>query len=318
MYASIPQPPAGQLEEDVLKRWGGNFQTDQLVILLFEALHQGDDCARDARGIKKVIVGFGPAFGYALECAQRSVGFRPGHSHGDSRDGAGALFQFAGRTHGDDLAVVHDAQAVAQTLGFFDVMRRQQDRLFFLLKLLDDVVDFAPHLRVKSGGGLVEEYDTWIVDQRHRQRQALLLSPRELRIKRVALLFKPEAFEQFGRAPAARVEASEQVEGFAHAHLVGQGGGLQGRADDVFELRAAALRIKPAHSRAAAIGRAQPFKDFDRAGLPGAVGSQQTKDFALAHRKAHPAQGLHVAIALGQVLDFDDGWIHEPLSIAYS
>jgi len=114
------------------------------------------------------------------------------------------------------------------------------------------------------------------------------------------------------------IKTSEQIQGFAHAHLVGQGGGLQGRADYVFELRAAALRIKAANTHAAAIRRTQPFENFDRAGLPAPFGPSRPKTSPSLTEKLTPAQGFHVTVALGQVLDFDDSCIHEPLSIAYS
>src|ERR1700676_50777 len=112
-------------------------------------------------------------------------------------------------------------------------MRRHQDRLLFLLEFLDDVVNFAPHLRVKPGGGLVKKYDTRIVDQSHRQRQALLLSARKGRIERVAFFFQTEALEQLSGSASARVKTAKQIERLPHAHLVGQRGGLQGRANDV-------------------------------------------------------------------------------------
>ena len=67
------------------------------------------------------------------------------------------------------------------------------------------------------------------------------------------------------------------------------------------------LRIEPANAYAAAVGSAQPFQDFDRARLAGAVRSQQAEDFAFVDGKTHPAQGFHVAVALGQVLHFDGG-----------
>ena len=40
----------------------------------------------------------------------------------------GALFQFARRAGRDDASVIHDGDAIAEALGFFDVMRGQQHR----------------------------------------------------------------------------------------------------------------------------------------------------------------------------------------------
>jgi hypothetical protein len=134
------------------------------------------------------------------------------------------------------LSVVHDRDAVAELLGFLDVVGREQDGLLFLLEFLDNVVDFAADLRVESGRRFIEKHDARIVHQRHGQRQALLLAAGELGVERIFLFFESESREQLGRAPAAGVEAAEEVQGFANAHLVGQRGGLQRRADDELKL----------------------------------------------------------------------------------
>ena len=94
---------------------------------------------------------------------------------------------------------------------------------------------------------------------------------------------------------------------------------MQYRADLLLVGVAAGLRIQAADAYAAAVGRAQPFENLDGAGLPGAVGAQQAENFALLHLETHAAKGLHVAIALGQVVDFDDRHAHvKPLSITHS
>ena len=67
------------------------------------------------------------------------------------------------------------------------------------LQLFDDVVNFAAHLRIEAGGRLIEEYDLGIVDQRHRQRQALLLAAGKMAVEGVALFFELEAREQLVR-----------------------------------------------------------------------------------------------------------------------
>jgi len=58
---------------------------------------------------------------------------------------------------GDDFSVVDDGDAVAQALGFLDVVRGHDDGFFLALQFLDDVVNLATDLRVEAGGGLIEE-----------------------------------------------------------------------------------------------------------------------------------------------------------------
>jgi hypothetical protein len=62
--------------------------------------------------------------------------------------------------------------------------------MVFLTQLFDDVVDFAADLRVETGGGLVKEKHAGIIDQRHGEGQALLLSAGELAVVGVALFFE--------------------------------------------------------------------------------------------------------------------------------
>ena len=70
-------------------------------------------------------------------------------------------FQFARRALRDDFAVVHDGDAIAEALGFFDIVRGHDNGFFFAAQLFDDVVNFAAHLRIEAGGRLVEEIATF-------------------------------------------------------------------------------------------------------------------------------------------------------------
>src|SRR6202166_457056 len=116
-----------------------------------------------------------------------------------------------------------------------------------------------------------------------------------------------------------RIKTAKQVEGFVNAHLVRQGSSLQRRADDVLELSSTRLRIEPANAHAAAVWSAQPFENLDRARLPSAVRAQQAENFSLIDGKAHPAQRFHVAVTLGQVVNFNRSPTHhESLSITQS
>ena len=45
----------------------------------------------------------------------------------DARGAGGGVLQFARRAQGDHASVIHDGDAIAQALGFFDVVRGQQN-----------------------------------------------------------------------------------------------------------------------------------------------------------------------------------------------
>ena len=77
-----------------------------------------------------------------------------------------ALVQALQRVAGDDLAVVHDDDAVAQPLGLFHVVRRVEQRLAAVAQRLEVVEDGVAALRVDADRRLVEDQHVGIVDQR--------------------------------------------------------------------------------------------------------------------------------------------------------
>jgi len=76
---------------------------------------------------------------------------------------------------------------------------------------------------------------------------------------------------------------------------------LQGGADFVLEFVGAELRIETANADAAAVGMAQAFEHFDRAGLACAIGAEQAEDFAFFDVEAHATDGLDFAVALDEI-----------------
>ncbi len=108
----------------------------------------------------------------------------------------------------------------------------------------------------------------------------------------------------------ALVKAGEKFEGFHYAKFVWQGSGLQGCADFVFKLSGVFLWIETADGDAAAVWGAQALENFYRAGFAGAVGAQQSEDFAFFHVKANAAHRLYGAVVLDEILYLQDGIWH--------
>ena len=73
--------------------------------------------------------------------------------------------QLGARPLGDDLALVDEGDLVAELLGLFQVVRRQQDRRPLLVDALDVVPELEPQLDVDAGGGLVEDQQARPVHQ---------------------------------------------------------------------------------------------------------------------------------------------------------
>ena len=70
--------------------------------------------------------------------------------------------------------MVHDHEPVAQLLGLVHIVRRQDQRDAALLEPEQPVPHHVPGLRVQPGGGLVEDQDLGLVDERAGDRQAAL------------------------------------------------------------------------------------------------------------------------------------------------
>jgi hypothetical protein len=78
------------------------------------------------------------------------------------------------RAFGDDLAVVHHHQPVAQLLGLVHVVGGQHQGHALVLEPVQPVPQHVPGLRVQSGGRLVQQQDLRVVDQRPGDRQPAL------------------------------------------------------------------------------------------------------------------------------------------------
>src|SRR5438309_2373482 len=248
--------------------------------------------------------------GHAFEVRQCAVRFRLREAHFDASGAAGMRFQFTRRAESDYLAEVHDGDAVAESFGLFNVMRRHQDGFFLAAQFLDNVVDFPAHLRIKSRGWFVQEDNFRIVDQSHGESEALLLAAGKLAIKSVALFFQAEALEQFFRLAAAFVEAGEKTKSFHDTELVGERRGLQRNADFVLEGVRIALRVQAADGNAAAVGIAEAFEDFNGSGFAGAVRPEQAENFSFFHIETDAANGFDVAVALDEILHLKNAISH--------
>src|SRR5262249_5092614 len=149
----------------------------------------------------------------------------------DARVAAGALLEFPRRTQSDDLAMVHNGDAVAETLSFFDIVRGHQNGFSITAELFDDVVDFATHLGGETSGRLVEKENARIIDQRHGQGETLLLATGELAVKGIALFFQAKTLEEFLGIASPLIKTGKQPKRFHHAQFIRQGSGLQRSAD---------------------------------------------------------------------------------------
>ena len=115
-----------------------------------------------------------------------------------------------GEPFGDDLALVHDDEPVAELLRLVHVVRRQEERHALALEPVQAVPDHVAGLRIEAGRRLVEEHDLGLVDERARDRQPALHAARERldpvvralgELDELEQLVGPRASSSFAREP---------------------------------------------------------------------------------------------------------------------
>ena len=210
----------------------------------------------------------------------------------------GARAYVGRRADRDDLAFVDDRDAVAEPLGLLDIVRGQQDGALLVAKGADERVDLVTRLRVETARRLIQEQELRIVDQREREREALLLPAGKPGIVLVAPVPKLEPFEQWPRVRRARVEGAEEGDRLANRDLVRQVRRLETDPDAVLEAVLLRLGIPSEHRDLAGATRAQPFQNLDGGGFSSAVRSEQTEDLARLYLEVDALYGFETLIGL--------------------
>ena len=113
-----------------------------------------------------------------------------GHGEFDNVVAAYRGNQLLRRSQGNDPAVVHDGDPVAEALRFVHVMRGEDDGSTGVLQLVDEIPEVTAGLGIEAGGGLVKKQQLGIADQGAGHGQALLLPAGEPADARAALLFQ--------------------------------------------------------------------------------------------------------------------------------
>ena len=191
--------------------------------------------------------------------------------------------------------MVHDRDAVAQVLGLFHVVRRQQHRAALGLEPLDEVPQRAPALRIEAGRRLVEEDQLRIVDERQRDRQPLALAAATAPWSGALLRSSsPSCVDELARSGSALgVEAAEERRSARSTVRFGiQRRGLELDADALLELGAVARRVDAEDVALPAVGPIEALEDLDRRRLARAVGAEQAEDLAARDLEADAVDRL--------------------------
>lgn len=215
--------------------------------------------------------------------------------------------QVVGGTVRDDFAMVHDGDFIAQIVRLLHVMRGQQHGLVARLDAVDQFPEIQPRLRVKAGGGFVEEHHVRVIHQRQRQQHALALAAGQLAGVTVEVFTQAANVHQFLQRQAAGVQAAEELEVFAHGEEILQRRRLELDARLIAETRA--LRFTLVQDVAGG-GFGDALHHFNGGGLARPVGPQQAEADALAHGEIHAIDGFDAGIMLAQVADFENRNAH--------
>src|SRR5439155_9374757 len=200
--------------------------------------------------------------------------------------------QLRRRAQGDDFAVIDDGDAVAETLGFIHVVRREQNSPSLRSEAAQDVPELPARLRIEPGRRLVEKEQLRVADEGARVGQPLPLPAGELYNIRIRFLGQPDALHHRIRIVPSLVEAAEETERLADGELLGQPRLLEGDADPLPKLQVVLPPTPAEHFDVAAGGFQQPFEDFDRGRLAGAVRAEQAKALTGAHFEIEPVDGI--------------------------
>ena len=153
--------------------------------------------------------------------------------------------QRSGRTFGDDLTVVDNREAITKALGFIHVVRGQQNGPAGTLELTNDVPKLAAALRIESGGGLIEEKNFRVADERGSYGKALALATGEFSNPGIGLLGELQLIHNFRRSARLTVETGEEFDGFADGEFFRELGFLKRYTEPFAEFERFVIPVRP-------------------------------------------------------------------------
>ena len=245
----------------------------------------------------------------------QQIGEPVGVAGGPYRDdgvGAHALLEFSGRSEREDPAVVHDRDPVTQAVRLLHVVRGQQDGLPGPVELAEHVPQRQPTLRVKAGGGLVEEEHRRAVEDRAGHHQPLGHAAGQGVHRGLGPLGQLEPVEQFvgqaaGLARADAEQAAVEIEVLPHGELPVERVLLRHDPAQLLCQRRVGRHIDAADESASRRRHDAGGQHPGSGRLACAVGPEESEDLTGPHLEVQPVDGREVraGIDLRQILRGD-------------
>ena len=163
-------------------------------------------------------------------------------------------------------------------------------------------------LGVDARRRLVEEGHLGPPDQGQRQRESLLLAPREVAPGRGGHAAQPDQVEQLLGRDGRRVVAGEEVQHPARAEHGVHAAALEHDADPAAEGGVVVLGTEPEHPHAAGGGAPVALERLDGGRLAGPVGPEHDQHLARRGREVEVVDGGRRAggsVAHGEAVDLD-------------
>jgi hypothetical protein len=226
--------------------------------------------------------------------------------------GPDAGLQLLRRVEDDDLAAVHDRDAVAD-LRLVHVVRGHEDRRpLGLLQRPDVAPDRAARLWVQADRRLVEEQHARRVHQAAGDLQAPAHAAGERHHGLVAPVAQVDHLQHLGNALPDEVllhavQLGVQPEVLLGGQVAVERGVLEDETDVSAHIVAVGDDVEATDARGPGRGPGQGAEHVDRRALAGAVGAEEAEDLARRDRERHAAHGVDLAVGLGEVVDVDGG-----------
>ncbi|CCH16009.1 Protein of unknown function [Micromonospora lupini str. Lupac 08] len=217
----------------------------------------------------------------------------------DKHDVAGDLpLELRWGALGDDLAVVHDRDPVAERVGLVEVVRGDEDGHAVAAQSPDLVPHVGAALRVEAGGRLVQEDDLRLVDDAERDLDAPTLAAGVGLALAVGVLGELEGLQRadgallrVGLADAVHPGVQDQF--LAGGGLVPGAAALRDVADATPHLRRVLAQVGAGDGGLAAVRLDERGEHPQRGGLAGAVGAEEAEDLTLGDLQVDAPYGVH-------------------------
>src|SRR6185369_9011258 len=133
------------------------------------------------------------------------------------------------------------------------------------------VPKLAAALRVESGGGLIEEKNFGVADERSSYGKALALATGEFSNPGIGLLGELQLIHNFRRGARLTVETGEEFDGFADGEFFRELRFLKRYAEPFAEFERLVIPGAPENGDRSRSRFEKAFEDFDGCGLPRSV-----------------------------------------------